>query len=249
MKTYLYLAVERAQFHRATALAGVAADLSARLNQLYDQAAAEIEAQESRRQTASQGNTNWRESLLPELRAGGGPVARVSRFLRQTTRMAEEPEGRSELTELGARFDWNEIAREAFYVRNWQREARDLDLDGPIGQMAVIGLSTRGFCGTGFTSDAFRQVIREGNALLAKGLDASTAAQVHFMVGDAYSDMVAIAGGNFGPNGEYNLQEFRDQAAANTPRRWHTIAPGRQSTRHPRSRSMRGGRPPVCFRM
>ncbi len=50
----------------------------------------------------------------------------------------------------------------------------------------------------------FDKIILDGESLLAKRLDAGTAAQVHFMVGDAYSDIVAIAGGLVGANGEFS---------------------------------------------
>jgi hypothetical protein len=56
-------------------------------------------------------------------------------------------------------------------------------------------------------SDTFRKVISEGEALLTQKIDAPTAAQVHFMVGDAYSDMVAIAGG-VDPNGDYTSADL-----------------------------------------
>jgi len=55
-------------------------------------------------------------------------------------------------------------------------------------------------------------VILEGEGLLAKGLDPPTAAHVHFMVGDAYSDIVAIAGGESGGNGEYESAQFEGEA-------------------------------------
>jgi hypothetical protein len=69
--------------------------------------------------------------------------------------------------------------------------------------MAMIGAMAARSCETEYT---FRSVIREGESLLTKKLDAPTTAQLHFMVGDAYSDIVALAGGLTGPNGgEYRV--------------------------------------------
>jgi len=110
------------------------------------------------------------------------------------------------LQELGAVFQKvpPEFGGGYFYTRNWEKQARELDPDGPVGEMATLGFMARGSCQeNGWGSELFRKIILDGESLLAKGLNASTAAQVHFMVGDAYSDVVAVAGGLVGPNGEF----------------------------------------------
>jgi hypothetical protein len=73
-------------------------------------------------------------------------------------------------------------------------------------------MSSGNTCGAAAGSEAFRVVISEGEALLTKKIDAPTAAQVHFMVGDAYSDIVAIAAGESGGNGEYDPSQYEAEA-------------------------------------
>jgi hypothetical protein len=49
----------------------------------------------------------------------------------------------------------------------------------------------------------------DGEWLLAKNPDAVTAAQIHFIIGDAWSDSVSLAGGaepDYGDPKEYQLQ-------------------------------------------
>ena len=69
-----------------------------------------------------------------------------------------------------------------------------------------MALITSMACGSGdvsgWGSDLFHKVIQDGEELSAKDLDASTMAQVHFMVGDAYATNFAIAKG-IDPNGDY----------------------------------------------
>ena len=71
-------------------------------------------------------------------------------------------------------------------------------------------MSIGGGCNRG-GSENFRKVIAGGEALLTTKNEAPTAAQVHFMVGDAYSDMVAIAGG-VDPNGDYASDDLGNEA-------------------------------------
>ena len=124
----------------------------------------------------------------------------------------ESREKRSELQTLGAVFELNEFSGGYFYTRNWKEQARQLDRNGAVGQMAVIGSLARHSCENAASSPVFRRVISDGEDLLAKGLDAGAAAQVHFMVGDADSDIVAIAGGLGGANGDYTPEAFRPEA-------------------------------------
>jgi len=232
IKAYRYRPVEKAQFHRAIAMAGVDAVLSGRLVRLYEQV---FQDGASPGQAERPDNTKWRESLRPVLREWLSALKTVSPAQRAAGLLAADrlleaaegagripgwprkPEKRSELQELGAVFELNGIAGDYFYTRNLEKQARELDPNGAAGQMAVIGSLARGSCEiAGWGSDLFRKVILDGETLLAKGLDAPTAAQVHFMVGDAYSDIVAIAGG-VDPNGDYasdNLEGEADSARA-----------------------------------
>jgi hypothetical protein len=95
------------------------------------------------------------------------------------------------------------------YAGNWLNEARELDSDGAIGQMAVLTALARGGApelGKDADQDIFHTVVADGEWLLTKNPDPATAAQIHFMIGDAYSDIVALAGGaepDYGDPKEY----------------------------------------------
>ena len=216
--------IPKSQFHRAVALAKADAALSRRFEDLYEQVfRAGVSEEEAKRPE----NAKWRESLLPLLREwlaalkttppsqrAAGLVA-ADRLVEAAQKVVggvpgwpEKPERPSELQKLGAVFELNGITGYYFYAANWEKEARKLDPDGPAGKMAVIGWMDRGSCDmAGWGSDLLNKVINDGEGLLAKGLDAPTAAQVHFMIGDAYSDIFSIAKG-YDPNGDYpNIQE------------------------------------------
>jgi hypothetical protein len=224
--------IPKSQFHRAVALAKADAALSRRFEDLYERIFRSGSSEEEARRPE---NAKWRESLLPLLREWlaalktAPPAQRAAgllaadRLLEAAQKVVggvpgwpEKPETHSELQKLGALFGMNGIAGYYFYAGNWEKEARELDPDGPAGKMAVIGWMDRGSCDiAGWGSDLIHNVISDGEGLLAKGLDAPTTAQVHFMVGDAYSDIFSIAKG-YDPNGDYpNIQE-RDADPAHT---------------------------------
>ncbi|HUA18481.1 MAG TPA: hypothetical protein VMB25_07030 [Bryobacteraceae bacterium] len=223
IKDYRYRPIENENFHHAVALARANAALSAKFSNLYDAA-----VQGTRK-------TPWRASLLPVLREWLSALKAASRSQRAAGLLAadllleaaedagqvpgwpQRPGERTELEDLGADFELNEVAGDYSYARTWAKRALRLDPQGVVGQMVVIGSLARGSCDAA-GSEFFRQVLRDGEGLLAKGLDAHAAGQVHFMVGDAYSDIVAIAGGDDGPNGEYDGSRFRNEADANRKR-------------------------------
>jgi hypothetical protein len=218
-----YRSTASVQFHRAVAIAGLDAALSASFETLYQQ----VYRATSPAQARQPGT--WRKSLLPALQEWFAALKTLSPARRAAGLLAadrllnaaesagkvpgwpQKPEKRTELQELGAVFEMNGITGDYYYTGNWEKQARGLDPTGPVAEMAMLGSMVRGSCDTE-GPDPFRKVILDGEGLLAKGLDAPTAAQVHFMVGDAYSDIVAIAGGQAGPNGEYNPEQFLDEA-------------------------------------
>lgn len=226
LRTYRYLPIERAQFHQALSLAGADTGLSGRLAKLYEQV---FESANPSGGTSPPGNTSWQGSLVPLLRRwlsflkSASPAIRAAGLLAADRLLdaagdagdvpgwPQQQGERSELQRLGAAFELNEFEGDYYYARNWEKQARALDPNGAIGKMAVIGPLARGSCRP-WTHDFFRHVIRDGQRLLANGLDSPTAAQVHFMVADAYSDIVAIAGGDSGPNGEYDPKQFKNEA-------------------------------------
>lgn len=112
----------------------------------------------------------------------------------------ENTELRSAFEKLGARFEYDELGGSYNYSQNWLNEARALDPEGPIGQMSVLVSLERG----GIPAlakdkneqlDVFDAVISDGEWLLSKKPDPATAAQIHFIIGDANATIVALAGG------------------------------------------------------
>jgi hypothetical protein len=143
-----------------------------------------------------------------------------------------EGKGPLPIENLMAEFFPSEAEKGNPYTGNWAKQAQDLDPNGVVGQMAIIGSMARGSCDLSGPDDPSRKVVLEGEKLLSKGLDAAIAAQVrgdnqksrsstiripdrkecltpdtqvHFMVGDAYSDFVAL-----GRQG-LNAQDARDR--------------------------------------
>jgi hypothetical protein len=114
---------------------------------------------------------------------------------------------------MGASFQFDELGKCYEYSGNWLNEARKLDPDGEVGRMAVLDSLARGGApslGTDKDQDIFHTVVADGEWLLSKNPDSFTAAQVHFIIGDAYSDIVALAGGAEPDYGD--PANYRDEA-------------------------------------
>jgi hypothetical protein len=180
--------------------------------------------------------SDWKEPLVPLLqdwfralmtadaghRAAGllaadtlltafGSVRPGDQFGAVQSSTAEQSKLRSELQELGATFEPGYADGFYGYSGNWLNQAKDLDLDSEGARLALTTwMSSGGGCSRG-GSVTFREVISKGEALLTKKIDAPTAARVHLMVGDAYSDIVAIAGG-VDPNGDYASVDLGNEA-------------------------------------
>jgi hypothetical protein len=108
-----------------------------------------------------------------------------------------------ELEKLGARFVYEEGSERYFYVLNWAEEAYALNPKGRAGELVFLALMNTGFdtspnCAKG--SDKFREVIRRGRAFLREHHSRDVEARVHFAMGDAYRDIVALAAGLQGDN-------------------------------------------------
>jgi hypothetical protein len=215
-KEYRYRSIENTQFHRALAIAGVEPPLTDRIAQLYegifrDTASLEV-AEESDLEKS-------RAAVLPALREwlartrASTPLRRAAglyvadRLLASANDLGwevlgdkDKPELRSAFEAIGARFRYMSLDGAYSYEGNWLDEARALDPEGTVGRMAVLISLARGEAprlnGNGNeNNETFRTVITDGEWLLAKNPDAATAAQIHFIIGDAYSDIVALAGG------------------------------------------------------
>ena len=106
--------------------------------------------------------------------------------------------GRVPLEALGAGFDHEYYNDEYVYAHTWLNQALRMDPDGRAGAMAFtalieVGFDTTGSCAAG--GDPFQEVIDRGEAYLPKLTDSSLAARVHFVVGDAYAEIVGLAAG------------------------------------------------------
>lgn len=122
---------------------------------------------------------------------------------------------RSDLENLGAKFAPDFADASYYYAGSWLEEARHLAPDSEGGRLAELEwMANAGGCPGSGGSEPFRQVISEGEALLAKKVDPSTAGRVHFMVGDAYSDIVAIVQGDSGANGDYDPSKYEGEVEA-----------------------------------
>jgi hypothetical protein len=100
-----------------------------------------------------------------------------------------------ELEKLGAQLSYEEGSERYFYAFNWLRRAYELEPKGRTGELAFLLLMERGFdtspnCANG--SEQFREVISRGKEYLRERHSADADARVHFMVGDAYRDIVAL---------------------------------------------------------
>jgi hypothetical protein len=214
LKMYRYRSIESDQFHGAIGIAALDKAVTDRVTRLFEALFAASATPEGFDQPA---NAKLRQSVLPvltewlgatkgltALRRAAGLYAADQLFV--TASRWGQPEWsdkanndiRSEFEKLGANFTYYDPCGCYEYLGSWLNEARELDPEGPIGQMAVLVTLARGGSpkiGNEEQPDVYRTVIADGEWLLAKNPNAANAAQIHFIIGDAYSDMVALAGG------------------------------------------------------
>ena len=110
-------------------------------------------------------------------------------------------EAQLQLERIGARFSYDSTSERNLYGLNWLRQAYELDPNGRTGELAFLLLMERGFntspgCENG--DELFRQVLRRGTEYLRQRRSTDVEARVHFMMGDAYRDIVALAAGQHG---------------------------------------------------
>lgn len=238
-RSYRYRDIEDSQFHRALAVAAADPLLTEKLQNLYAQI---LHGNPERLQNLYQwpiargGPAKtvqppvWLPSLVPllpqwlsqlktlpaERRAAGLLVADRLTLAAETADgngiWQREGKELSHIEKFMAEFFPSEAEKGNTYTGNWAEQARKLDPSGVVGQMAIIGSMARGPCDLSGPDDPSRTVILEGEQLLSKDLDASTAAQVHFMVGDAYSDFVALASQGLTAQGARDPDKYRAEA-------------------------------------
>ena len=110
-------------------------------------------------------------------------------------------EAQLQLEKIGAQFSYDLTSERNLYALNWLRQAYELDPNGRAGELAFLLLMKRGFntspgCENG--DELFRQVLRRGTEYLRQRRSTDVEAMVHFMMGDAYRDIVALAAGQHG---------------------------------------------------
>jgi hypothetical protein len=113
------------------------------------------------------------------------------------------------LKALGAQFSWGELGGTLIYHHTWLTQARALARDTPLGERILIaqllsGFDFSGTCAGG--AEGFRRVIENGERYLTRLPESPIAPDVHFLVGDAYRDVLALAhgaGGEYGDSSRY----------------------------------------------
>ena len=132
-------------------------------------------------------------------------------------------EAQLQLEGIGAKFLSDSTSERNLYALNWLRQSYELDPNGRAGDLAFLLLMQRGFntspgCENG--NELFRQVLRRGTEYLRQRRSADIEARVHFMMGDAYRDIVALAadqhGDTYANSAAYKSEEAnaRTRAAA-----------------------------------
>jgi hypothetical protein len=102
------------------------------------------------------------------------------------------------LRALGATFGYSALGATWVYERTWLLQARALDRDSPLGQRILLeqmalAFDYSGMCREG--PEGFRRVIETGERYLERVPDSPVAAEVRWYLGEAYRDIVALAGG------------------------------------------------------
>ncbi len=104
------------------------------------------------------------------------------------------------------------------YTGGWLDEIPGLGLDGPVSNAVFVMMMAGGFPAPGGCSagaEPFRTVITKGEAWLARHSEHPSRRAVHFLVGDAYRDIVALAHGAGAPGGEdADSSRYLEQAPA-----------------------------------
>jgi hypothetical protein len=221
-----YHSIEDSQFRQALGIAAADAGLTARVATLFAHLFRRIgpgqddppELEDSR-EALLPALREWLNAVktLPPLRHAAGLYV-ADRLLVAASDdgwpnliVKEKTDLRSTFEKLGASFSYEELGGCYNYSGNWLEESRELDPNGQVGQMAVLIALARGSApklpkDKDQQLDIFHTVVSDGEWLLAKKPDPATAAQIHFIIGDAYSDIVALAGGaepDYGDPTEY----------------------------------------------
>lgn len=143
------------------------------------------------------------------------------------------------LKALGAQFSWGELGGTIVYHHTWLTEARALTRDTPLGARILIaqllsGFDFSGTCAGG--AEGFRRVIENGERYLTRLPESPIAPDVHYLVGDAYRDVVALAHGAAGEYGDSARYKAEAPDAARKALA-HYVAAMRAGAGHPAARA------------
>ncbi len=124
--------------------------------------------------------------------------------------------GQIQLESLGSKFSYDSGSERNLYASNWLKEAYELDKNGSAGELAFLLMMKSGFntspgCEGG--EELFRQVLQRGAEYLKQKRSADVEARVHFMLGDAYRDIVVLAAGQHGDT-YANPAKYKSEAPA-----------------------------------
>lgn len=159
--------------------------------------------------------------------SGSLPAARRSAALFAADQLFQESQGprwhhdenpviRQRLEAQGANFVWLELGGSYFYTHTWLREALRLDPDGRAGELAFLTLTEMGFETSGHCTDqhgeGFREVIAQGQEYIRRRPGSAIEPDLHFLMAQAYGDIVALASGSAYTESESN--EYRPEAAS-----------------------------------
>jgi hypothetical protein len=128
-------------------------------------------------------------------------------------------EAQLQLEKIGAQFSYDPTSERNLYALNWLQEAYELDSNGRAGELGFLLLMERGFdtspgCKNG--NELFREVLRRGTEYLQQHRSPDVEARVHFMMGDAHRDIVALAAGQHGDTYANSATYKPEQANART---------------------------------
>lgn len=143
------------------------------------------------------------------------------------------------LKALGAQFSWSELGGTEVYHHTWLTQARALARDTPLGARILIaqllsGFDFSGTCAGG--AEGFRRVIENGERYLARLPESAIAPDVHYLVGDAYRDVLALAHGAGGEHGDSSRYKAEAPDAARNAMS-HYVAAMQAGAGHPAARA------------
>ncbi|MFI5279414.1 MAG: hypothetical protein ACHQU1_02875 [Gemmatimonadales bacterium] len=143
------------------------------------------------------------------------------------------------LKALGAQFSWGELGGTIIYHHTLLTQARALARDTPLGDRILIAQLLSGFDFSGACTggaEGFRRVIENGERYLTRLPESPIAPDVHYLVGDAWRDVVALAHGAAGEYGDSSRYKAEAPDAARKALA-HYVAAMRAGAGHPAARA------------